>query len=178
MARLERLTNELTHQVKQWRYYPVVEAIQAMRGVALLVAAGVIAELGDLRRFDCPTKLMSYIGVTPGEHSTGTKRRLGSITKAGNSRARRLLIEGAGSYRYPAKVSPAIQKRQEALPKAVTDIAWKAQLRLCKRFHYLLKRGKPENVIKVSIAREMIGFIWAISREVPLQPVESVVAGK
>ena len=178
MARLERLSNELTHQVKQWRYYPLIQAIQAMRGVALVVAAGVIAELGDLTRFDCPSKLMSYIGVTPGEHSTGTRRRLGAITKAGNSRVRRLLIEGAGSYRYPAKVSPAMQKRQEALPRAVTDIAWKAQLRLCKRFHYLVKRGKPQNVIKVSIAREMIAFIWAISREVPLEPAGPVVARK
>ena len=116
-ARLERLDNELLHHIKNWRYYPVVKAIQALRGVRLLVAAGVIAELGDLTRFDQPRKLMSYVGLTPSEHSTGGKRRLGAITKCGNGRARRLLIEGAHSYRYPANISTEMQKRQEGLPK-------------------------------------------------------------
>lgn len=95
MQRLQRLDNELIHQVKNWRYYPVVKAIQAMRGIRLLVALGTIAELGDLRRFDHPRKLMSYLGLVPSENSSGQKRRQGSITKCGNSRARRLLIEGA-----------------------------------------------------------------------------------
>ena len=89
MGRLERLDNELEHQVKQWRFYPVVKAIQAMRGVRLLVAVGVIAERGDLSRFDDPRKLMSYVGLTPSEHSSGGKRRLDGVTQAGNSRARR-----------------------------------------------------------------------------------------
>ena len=97
LKRLKRLDNELTHQVKNWRYYPVVKAVQAMRGVRLLVATGVIAELGDLTRFDHPRKLMSYLGLVPSEHSSGGKRHLGAITKCGNSRARRLLVEGAHS---------------------------------------------------------------------------------
>ena len=172
MSRLERLDNELTHQVKLWRYYPVVKAIQALRGVRLLVATGVIAELGDLSRFDTPRKLMSYVGLTPSEHSSGGSRRLGSITKCGNGRARRLLIEGAHSYRYTANVSTSLQVRQEGLPKEVIDIAWKAQLRLCKRYQRLMKRGKNYNVVVTAIAREMIAYIWAISREVVLPKID------
>ncbi len=172
MSRLERLGNELTHQVKQWRYYPVVKAIQALRGVRLLVATGVIAELGDLSRFDTPRKLMSYVGLTPTEHSSGDKRRQGSITKCGNGRARRLLIEGAHSYRYTANVSTSLQVRQEGLPKEVIDIAWKAQLRLCKRYQRLIKRGKNYNLVVTAIAREMIAYIWAISREVVLPKID------
>ena len=172
MSRLRRLDDELEHQVKKWRYYPVVKAIQAMRGVRLLVATGVIAELGDLTRFDHPRKLMSYLGLVPSEHSTGGKRRLGGLTKTGNGRARRLLIEGAHSYRYPAKISTEMQKRQEGLPKNVIDTAWKAQQRLCRRYQRLTMRGKNQNLVKAAIAREMVAYIWAISQEVVLSPVD------
>lgn len=170
--RLSRLDNELKHQVKNWRYYPVVKAYQAMRGVRLLVAAGIVAELGDLTRFDHPRKTMAYLGLVPSEHSTGGNRKLGGLTKTGNGRARRLLIEGAHSYRYAANVSTELQKRQEGLPKAIIDIAWKAQLRLCRRYQRLMKRGKPHNVVVVAIAREMVAYMWAISKEVVLQPIE------
>ena len=172
MARLERLDNELTHHVHQWRYYPVVKAIQAMRGVRLLVAAGVIAELGDLSRFDHPRKLMSYLGLVPSEHSSGGKRHIGAITKCGNGRARRLLIEGAHTYRYAANISTDMQKRQEGLPKQIIDIAWKAQLRLCKRYKKLMSKGKHYNLVVTAIAREMIAYIWAIAKEVVLTPVD------
>lgn len=149
--------------------YPVVKAIQAMRGVAFLFSVGAIAELGDLTRFDQPSKLMSYVGLTPSEHSSGSKRRQGAITKSGNTRARRLLVEGAESYRYSANISTEMQKRQENLSKEVIAIAWKAQLRLCKRYQYLSKRGKNGNVIKVAIAREMLAYIWSIVLEIPLR---------
>jgi len=172
MARLERLDNELTHHVHQWRYYPVVKAIQAMRGVRLLVAAGVIAELGDLSRFDHPRKLMSYLGLVPSEHSSGGKRHIGAITKCGNGRARRLLIEGAHTYRYAANISTDMQKRQEGLPKQIVDIAWKAQLRLCKRYKKLISKGKHYNLVVTAIAREMIAYIWAIAKEMVLTPVD------
>ena len=171
-ARLERLDNELAHHIISWRYYPVVKAIQALRGVRLLVAAGVVAELGDLTRFDNPRKLMSYVGLTPSEHSSGNKRRLGSITKCGNTRARRLLVESAHSYRYPANISTDMQKRQEGLPKEVIDIAWKAQQRLCRRYQRLTMKGKNNNLVKVAIAREIIAYIWSISREVVLSKVD------
>jgi len=172
LDRLRRLDNELTHQAMNWRYYPVVKAIQAMRGVRLLVAAGVIAELGDLNRFDSPRKLMAYLGVVPSEHSSGENRKLGAITKCGNKRARRLLVEGAHSYRYAANISKELQIRQEGLSKEVIDIAWKAQLRLCRRYQRLMKRGKHYNVVVTAIAREMIAFIWAISRQVTLPPID------
>lgn len=171
IQRLERLDNELVNQVQRWRYYPVVKAVQAMRGVRLLVATGVVAELGDLNRFDHPRKLMSYVGLVSSEHSSGGKRKLGAITKCGNGRARRLLIEGAHSYRYSANISTELQKRQEGLPKIITDIAWQAQLRLCRRYQRLMHKGKHYNVVITAIAREMIAYIWAISREVVLTPV-------
>ena len=171
MSRVERLDNELTHQVTSWRYYPVVKAVQAMRGVRLLVATGVVAELGDLNRFDHPRKLMSYVGLVSSEHSSGGKRKLGGITKCGNGRARRLLIEGAHSYRYNANISTELQKRQEGLPKPIVVIAWQAQLRLCRRYQRLMHKGKHYNVVVTAIAREMIAYIWAISREVVLAQV-------
>jgi len=173
ISRLERLDNELTHHVHQWRYYPVVKAIQAMRGVRLLVATGVVAELGDLSRFDHPRKLMSYLGLVPSEHSSGGKRHIGAITKCGNGRARRLLVEGAHTYRYAANISTDMQKRQEGLPKDIIDIAWKAQLRLCKRYKKMIAKGKHYNLVVTAIAREMIAYIWAIAKEVVLTPVNT-----
>lgn len=170
--RLKRLDNELEYHVKSWRYYPVVKGIQAMRGIRLLSATGIIAELGDLTRFDHPRKLMSYLGLTPSEYSSGRKRRLGAITKCGNQRARRLLVEDAHSYRFKANISTELQKRQESVSKEIIDIAWKAQLRLCRRYQRLMNRGKPRNVVVIAIAREMVAYIWAISREVVLSPVD------
>ena len=172
MQRLQRLDNELLHQVKNWRYYPVVKAIQAMRGVRLLVALGTIAELGDLRRFDHPRKLMAYLGLVPTESSSGGKTRRGSLTKCGNSRARRLLVEGAHTYKHKANISVELQLRQEGLPKEIVDIAWQAQQRLCRRYQRLLQKGKHRNVVVVAIAREMIAYIWAIAREVIVSDVD------
>lgn len=149
----------------------MVKAVQAMRGVRLLVATGVIAELGDLTRFDHPRKLMSYLGLVPSEHSSGGKRHLGAITKCGNSRARLLLVQGAHTYKHRANISTELQKRQESLPKAITDIAWQAQLRLCRRYRRLMSRGKHRNVVVIAIAREMAAYIWAIAREVVISPV-------
>ena len=172
LKRLKRLDNELTHQVKGWRFYPVVKAIQALRGVRLLVATGVIAELGDLSRFDHPRKLMSYLGLVPSEHSSGGKRHLGAITKCGNSRARRLLVEGAHAYKHNANISKEMQLRQEGLSKEIIDMAWQAQLRLCRRYNRLMHKGKHRNVVVTAIAREMIAYIWAISREVVLSKID------
>lgn len=139
-----------------------------MRGIKLIIAAGMIAELGDLNRFDHPRKLMSYLGLVPSEHSSSDKRRLGPITKCGNSRARRLLVEGAHAYRYPARMSTEIQKRQEGLPPQISDIAWNAQLRLCKRYQRLMQRGKHRNIVVTAIAREMSAYLWEISKHVAL----------
>lgn len=166
--RLERLEGELRDQVEDWRMRPVVEAIQALRGIAFTTAATVIAELGDLTRFNHPRQLMSYLGLTPSEYSSGPRRRLGGITKAGNSHARRVLVEGAWAYRYPAKVSVHLQRRIERAPKHAQDISWKAQVRLCKRYRRLVARGKHTNQATVAIARELAAFIWDIARQVPV----------
>jgi transposase len=166
--RLQRLEAELREQVQAWRLYPVVHALQALRGVQFTVAVILIAELGDLTHFDNPRQLMSYLGLTPSEYSSGERRRQGTITKAGNTFARRALIEGAWSYRYPAKVSRHLQLRLEELPKAIQDISWKAQVRLCKRFRQLTARGKHANQVVVAVAREMAAFVWAIAREVQI----------
>lgn len=166
--RLQRLEQELQEQVKSWRLNPVVEALQALRGVQFTVAVTTVAELGDLTRFENPRQLMGYLGLTPSDSSSGERRRQGAITKAGNTHARRALVEGAWAYRYPAKVSRHLQLRLENQPKAIQDISWKAQVRLCKRYRRLLARGKHANQVVVAIARELVGFMWAIAQQVSL----------
>jgi transposase len=166
--RLQRLEAELSEHLSSWRLYPVVEAVQALRGVQQTVAATTLAEIGDLTRFDSPRQLAAFLGLIPGEHSSGEKRRQGSITKAGNGHARRALIEGAWAYRFPAKVSELLQKRLEKLPQSIQDISWKAQVRLCKRFRRLIARGKHPNVAVTAVARELAAFMWAIAREVKI----------
>ena len=165
-ARLERLTQQVAEVVSTWSMAPVVEAYQALRGVAFLTAVTFVAEIGDVRRFESPRQLMAYLGLVPCESSTGERVRRGSITKAGNTRVRRVLIEGAWTYRFPARMSRLLQERQAGLPKAVCDIAWKAQLRLCNRYRKLMARGKRQGVVVAAIAREMAAFLWAIGREV------------
>lgn len=165
--RLARLETELYAAVKTWRLCPVVEAVQALRGLNLIGAVTLIAEVGDLTRFDTPRKLMSYLGLTPSEYSSGAHRHQGGITKAGNGHARRALVEGAWAYRYPAKVSRHLQLRLEHVAPEARAIAWKAQLRLCKRYRLLSARGKHVNQVVVAIAREMAAFAWAIARTVP-----------
>lgn len=110
------------------------------------------------------------MGLTPSESSSGERRRQGAITKAGNTHARRALVEGAWAYRYPAKVSRHLQLRLEKHPKAIQDISWKAQVRLCKRYRKLIARGKHANQVVVAIARELVGFMWAIAKQVPVTP--------
>src|SRR5919206_4934869 len=168
--RLQRLEQELHEHVQAWRLYPVVEALQALRGVQFTVAVTLIAEMGDLTRFDTPRELMQFLGLTPSEYSSGAQRRQGSITKAGNTHARRVLVEGAWAYRYPAKVSRHLQLRLETQPKIIQDISGKAQVRLCKRSRRLIARGKHANIVTVAIARELAGFMWAIAREGPITP--------
>ena len=163
-ARRDRLTRQIEELLPSWSMAPVVTALQAMRGVALVVAVTVVAEVGDFRRFANPRQLMAYLGLVPSEHSSGSTVRRGGITKAGNAIARRVLIEGAWTYRMSARVSRKLHDRLETLSMAVRDIAWKAQVRLCTRYRRLAAAGKPKVVVTTAIAREMVGFIWAIAR--------------
>jgi len=165
-ARRDRLTGQIEAMLPDWTLAPVVAALQTMRGMALVNAATLIAELGDLARFANPRQLMAYLGLVPSEHSSGASVRRGGITKAGNRAARRLLIEAAWSYRFPARLSRELLLRQERQPKPIREIAWKAQLRLCARYRRLARTGKPANVVTTAIARELAGFVWAIARHV------------
>lgn len=165
--RLARIEAALHEMAPRWSRYPVVEALQALRGVQWVVALTVVAELGDLTRFDNPRQLAAFVGLVPSEYSNGSARRQGGITKAGNGRARRVLVEAAWAYRHPAKVSQHMQQRIDQLPKALQDLGWTAQVRLCKRYRRLVARGKHPNVVVTAIARELIAFMWAIARAMP-----------
>lgn len=149
-----------------WSLAPVVHALQSLRGLRLVAAAVLVAELGDITRFDSPRQLMAYLGLVPSEASSGSKRRQGGITKAGNGAARRVLIEAAWTYRFPARISRELLVRQERLAKPIRDIAWKAQERLCRRYRRLIWARKVTSVATAAIARELVGFVWAIARQV------------
>ena len=165
-ARVQRLTEQIRQLLPQWQLFPIVSALQSLRGVSLIVAATTVAEVGDLKRFQNPAELMSYLGLVPSEYSSGENTRRGSITKSGNGHVRRVLVEAAWAYRYRARISRALLKRQENLPQHIRDISWKAQLRLCSRYRHLWAKGKAKQVVVTAIARELCGFMWAIANEI------------
>jgi transposase len=164
--RIERVTEQLRQLAPTWRWAPVVAALQALRGVSFITAVALVAELGDLTRFAHPRELMAYLGLVPSEYSSGPSVRRGGITKAGNPHVRRLLAEAAWAYQGIPRIGRQHAYRQEALPKVVCDIAWKAQLRLTARFRRLVARGKAKPKVATAIARELTGFIWAIAQQV------------
>ena len=167
LKRTERFKEQIIELSTQWRMAPVVSALQALRGVSIIVAATTIAELGDLNRFDHPKQLMAFIGLVPSEHSSGESKKRGPITKTGNGHVRRVLVESSHAYRFQARLTRPLLKRQEGLSDEVCEIAWKAQVRLCSRYRHLIDQGKPKNVTVTAIARELIAFMWAIIKEVP-----------
>jgi transposase len=164
-ARVQRLTQAVRDSISGWRFDPVVKALQALRGVDIVTAVGLVAEIGDLRRFDHPRKLMGYLGLVPSEASSGDRVHRGSITKTGNAHARRLLTEAAWHYRFKARIGSHAQRRQQDLSQPVREIAWNGQLRLNKRFAMLQARGVQVNKACVAVARELAGFVWAIGRQ-------------
>jgi len=168
--RLQRLEQELREHVNAWRLHPVVEALQALRGVQFTVAVTMVAEIGDLTRFENPRELMKCMDLIPSEYASGAQRRQRAMTKAGNTHARKALVEGAWAYRYSAKVSRHLQLRLEKQPKVIQDIRWKAQVRLCKRYRQLVGRGKHANVVTVAMARELVGCMWAMAKQVLVTP--------
>lgn len=164
-ARVQRLTQALRDSVSGWRFEPVVKALQALRGVDVITSVGLAAEIGDLRRFEHPRKLMGYLGLVPSEASSGERVRRGSITKTGNAHARRLLTEAAWHYRFKARIGRYAQHRQQELPQRIREIAWSGQLRLNQRFTALQARGVQVNKACVAVARELAGFVWAVGRQ-------------
>jgi transposase len=149
--------------VADWSLADLVTALMAMRGIDLISAATFLAEIGDLSRFQSPCELMAYLGLVPSEDSTGDSVKRGPITKAGNRRARRMLVECAWSYQHPPRVGKDKQEKVAAAPRAVREIAWKAQSRLNRRYRALIRRGKLKTVAITAVAREFAGFIWAVA---------------
>jgi transposase len=142
------------------------KAYQALKGIGLLTAASLIAEIGDITRFKTAKQLMAYIGLIPGEHSSGKKRRQGQITKTGNAHLRYLIVENSWHYRHKPYVSPELRKRQEGVSKEIKELAWKAQHRLNQKYRRMIARGRLTNIAVVAVARELTGFIWAIGHQV------------
>lgn len=172
LSHVERLTERVAHldnsiatfapSMERW---DLVQALQAMRGIKLLTAASVVSEIGDIRRFSRPGRLMSFLGLTPSESSSGQSVQRGSITKAGNDDVRRLMIEAAWAYRLRPRVSRLLRYRSARIAPGVREIAWKAQKRLHARYCRMLARGKHQNRVIVAVARELVGFIWCIAHE-------------
>jgi len=163
--RRDALIDRIAAMTANWSLGPLVEALRGLRGIDLLSSATFIATTGDLSRFESPRMLMGYLGLVPSEHSSGGTIRRGGITKTGNREARRMLIEAAWSYRYPARVAKEKAEILVRLPKNIRDIAWKAQTRLCARYRTMIARGKKPTVVVAALARELAGFIWAIGQE-------------
>lgn len=170
-GRLKRIENEMHRHAETSVHAPVIKALQTLRGVKEVAAVTLVAEVGCFSRFRKATQIMSYGGIVPSEYSSGSEVRRGSITKSGNSHLRRILIECAWSYRYKAHMSEAIRKRQEGQPASVRAIAWKAQVRLCQKYRNLVSKGKSGSIAVTAVARELLGFIWAIAREVEQQGI-------
>ena len=163
--RLERLTQAMENALPGWKWEAVVRALMSLRGVRVIVAMTLVAEAGDISRFDDPRQLMSYFGLVPSEHTSSDKRWQGGITKCGNGACRRVLVEAAWQYRFNPKIKRELRQRQEKQPKAVRDISWKAQQRLHQRYKTLSARRKNKAVVVTALARELTGFIWAIARQ-------------
>ncbi len=164
--RVSGLEDQMRKALKGWSLGSVAEALMALRGVSLITAMTILAELGDITRFDSPRELMSYLGLVPSEHSSGGSRRQGSITRTGNGHVRRVLVEAAWNYRFPARKTRDIEKRAEKTSEQVQAIAWQGQKRLCGRYRSLIELGKVKQQVTTAVARELAGFIWAIACEV------------
>lgn len=163
--RVDRLEKAIKEFIPNWSLSPVVRALQALRGVDLIVAVTFATEIGDVSRFESPRQLMGYLGLVPGERSTGETTRRGGITKAGNSRVRTLLVESAWTYRFPPRIGAKKLYKLEDVSPLVRQIAWKAQTRLTARYRMLTSRGKKSTVVCTAIGRELAGFMWAVAKE-------------
>jgi transposase len=164
--RIERLEQAIRLAVPDWSLAEVVTALMALRGIDFVSATAFLAEIGDLSRFPTPRELMGYLGLVPSEASTGDTIKRGPITKTGNRRARRILVECSWSYQHPPRVGKEKQERVAAAPQAVREIAWKAQCRLSARYRALTRKGKLKTVAVTAVARELSAFIWAINRQI------------
>jgi transposase len=164
-ARVQRLTTDISELVERWTLGPLVRALQALRGVDLVTAVVLAAEIGDFKRFRTPKQLMAYLGLVPSEHSSGGARRQGGITRTGNRHARWVLVEAAWNYRFRPCASQRINARRQRVAAGVRSIAQRAEQRLPRRFRRLIDRGKSSQKAVTAVARELVGFVWAIAQE-------------
>ncbi|WP_226671362.1 IS110 family transposase [Metabacillus litoralis] len=164
--RILRLEKEIKVEATEGIHAPTIQALQSLRGVALITATSLVAEIGSFKRFPTAKKFMAYVGLIPSESSSGDRRSQGEITKTGNRHVRRLLIESAWSYRYKPAVKGELKRRQNGLDPTIQAISWKAQNRLHQRYYRLLSKGKEGGKVVTAVARELAGFIWAITQEV------------
>ncbi len=171
--RVEGLDKQIEAAAPQCVFWAVIQALMALRGVNLLTAVTIVAEIGDLKRFTSAPQLMAYLGVVPSEHSSGATKSRGGITKTGNGHVRRVLVEAAWTYRHPARKTATLQRRAERTSQEVQEIAWNGQKRMCGRYKLLEGRGKLKVQVCTAIARELAGFIWAIGQAVPAAPVKA-----
>ncbi len=165
-VRVVGLTEQMIQALPCWSLAPVVENLMALRGIDVVAAMTLMAELGDISRFDSPRQLMAFLGLVPSEHSSGKRKRKGAITLTGNGHARRMLIESAWSYRFPARQTKHLKRKAKKASEPVKAIAWKAQRRLCGRYRILSQAGKNSKLVITAIARELAGFVWAVVCEV------------
>lgn len=172
--RVADATAQMERVLPQWSLAPVVDSLRALRGVDKVAAMVLLSELGDLSRFDSPRQLMAFLGLVPIEHSSGENRRQGPITKTGNGHARRILVESAWSYRFPARQTKHIKRKAADASSEAKAIAWKAQKRLCGRYQALIQAGKNTKQTTVAVARELAGFIWDIARHEMPKVAQSV----
>src|SRR5713101_1234715 len=156
----------------------LIAGLQALRGIQKVSATTLVAELGPLSRFSRPKQLMGYSGMVSSENSTGSSVRRGAITKTGNAHVRRIVGEAAWAYQYRPAMSPPLKKRQQGLSEEVKEIAWKAQHRLCSRYRRLTAKGKVRQKIATAIGRELLGFVWAIGRQVEKELADKKLHGR
>jgi transposase len=163
--RVKRFEKEIEREASEGIHAPMIQALQCLRGVAVITATSLVAEVGPFQRFSSPMQFMAYAGLVPSEYSSGDIRRQGKITKTGNSHVRRLLVEAAWTYRYQPAVKGKLKKRLSGQSADVQSISWKAQKRLNSKFYRLLSRGKPKGKAVTAVARELAGFIWAVTQD-------------
>jgi transposase len=177
-ARVKRLEQAITEVVKRAppQVQEVVRGLQALRGIAEISAVTIVAELGQISRFDTARQLMGYSGAVPSEDSSGKRKQRGSITKTGNAHLRRIVVEAAWSYRHRPAIGPRLRKRQEGVPEPIKEIAWKAQVRLSKRYARLAAAGKDQRKVITAVGRELLGFIWAIGVKVETPLKQQIAA--
>ncbi len=168
MSRREELDRQIEVLALEPCYRDAVGRLCCLKGISTHAAMVLVTEVGDFRRFEHPGKLMAYVGLVPSEHSSGGTRRQGSITKAGNSRVRHVLVQAAWSYRFPPRRGVVLKRRQQGQPPDAIAHSWKAQHRLHKVYGRLAFR-KNSQIAAVAVAREMAGFVWALMQESALE---------